>query len=70
MDSIDKLWDDLLSRDSELIQRAYLQFGKDEQKEILDHLKNMASKPGWHLEQKISAQAALKVIDALENGSK
>jgi hypothetical protein len=70
MDSIEKLWDDLLSRDAERIKQAYGQFNTDQQKEILDHLVKMTTKPGWHVEQKLSALAAIEAINALEKESK
>jgi hypothetical protein len=70
MNSIEKLWDDLLSRDSVLIQHTYKQLGDKEKKEILDHLVKMITKPGWHMEQKRSAQAAIEAINVLEKGNK
>jgi hypothetical protein len=70
MNSIEKLWDNLLSRDTELIQKTFKQLDKKEQNEILNHLVKITTKPGWHLEQKRSAQAAIEAINNLGNGKK
>lgn len=55
-------WDNLLSRQPELIQLAYNQLEAEEQKAVTAHLKRMAEDDGWHPEQVISARSALKVI--------
>ncbi len=65
-DELEKLWEALLSRDSATIRSTFNQLPDNEQKNILLHLRRMANEPGWHPEQRISAQAAL---EALASGS-
>lgn len=60
--SLETLWDDLLSRQPELIRIAYTSLDATSQKTIFKHLQRMASEPDWHPEQRQSAQAALDVL--------
>ena len=62
MDSPEQLWDQLLSRQAEQILAAYNRLSPDEQVYVLHHLGRMASEPGWHTEQVLSAQAALQAL--------
>lgn len=62
MDFIEKLWDEILSRNPQRISAAFVALSDIDQNEIFDHLKHMSCDDGWHLEQKISADAALDVI--------
>jgi hypothetical protein len=62
MDNIEELWERILSRDKELIKKAFLSLNQEEKQQILAHLNEMSSGSGWHKEQKNSADAALKVI--------
>jgi hypothetical protein len=62
MDSPEQLWDQLLSRQAEQILAAYNRLSPDEQVYVLRHLGRMASEPGWHTEQVLSAQAALQAL--------
>jgi len=59
---LEAIWDQLLSRDAALIRRAYAALSIDEQRAVLAHLQRMAAEPGWHDEQRISAQVALAAI--------
>ena len=62
MNSLETLWDNLLSRQPELIISTFARLTDPEKQAILDHLKLMVSEPDWHPEQRISAQEALEII--------
>lgn len=59
---LEEIWDALLSREVQRIRSVYNSLEKEDQKAVLNHLKNMANDPGWHAEQRISAQAALEAL--------
>ncbi|MCL4560386.1 MAG: hypothetical protein M1281_13705 [Chloroflexi bacterium] len=61
---LDDFWDQILSRQPEIIRLAFAQADQMEQKNVLSHLKRMATEEGWHPQQRASAIAAL---DALES---
>lgn len=61
---LENLWDHLLSRDPASIRAAYVELGMEEQEAVLSHLQRMASEPGWHPEQQVSALAALKALSS------
>jgi hypothetical protein len=58
----ESLWDQLLSRRAALIQEAFASLAPQEQRAVLAHLSSMAEEPGWHLEQRLSARAALQAL--------
>jgi hypothetical protein len=58
------LWNDLLSRDSKQVQRAFSRLDEESRQAVLQHLNRMAVEAGWHPEQRISAEAALKALDS------
>lgn len=62
MESPELFWDKLLSRQPEQVMAAYSRLLPDEQVLVLRHLECMATEPGWHSEQRFSAQAALDAI--------
>lgn len=62
LDSIDHLWYALLSRQVDLVRKAYHSLQEDEKQAILKHLQQMASQEGWHPEQRLSAQQALLAL--------
>jgi len=62
MNPLELLWDQLLSRQPEQIRAAYNHLSPDEQESVLRHLGRMASEPGWHTEQVLSAQLALQAL--------
>ena len=64
MDPLEHLWDQLLSRKPEQIRAAYARLSPDEQASVLRHLERMASEPGWHPEQVLSARTALRALEA------
>ena len=63
MNSIEQLWDPLLSRDSERIQITFKHLNEIERKAVIDHLLIMTTEDGWHSDQKQSAQVALDTIN-------
>jgi len=64
LDPLELLWDNLLSRQADLIRPAFTSLSEVDQQMVLTHLQRMTTEPGWHPEQRISAQTAL---DALSN---
>jgi predicted Zn-ribbon and HTH transcriptional regulator len=66
---LEEIWSALLSRDQDEIKRIYHLLGKTSREVVLEHLKKMASEPGWHPEQVISAQKALQAIGNEDNGN-
>jgi hypothetical protein len=61
-DSLEELWEMLLSRDPDLIRAAFGGLSPEEQAVVLQHLSKMAAEDGWHPEQVISAKAALEAL--------
>ena len=59
---LDNLWDFLLSRQPEQVRSAFLSLPENERQLVVAHLQRMASEPGWHPEQVISARAALLAL--------
>jgi hypothetical protein len=60
--SLENLWGQLLSRQADLVRQAYDLLSPAERQAVLSHLQRMANEPGWHEEQRISAQAALNAL--------
>ena len=60
------IWDGILSRNPKLITKTWMQLSEEEQKTVLDHLIDMANKPGWMNAQKASATVAVNVIAELK----
>ena len=60
--SVEQIWDNLLSREPGSVRAAYSTLDKEEQAAVLSHLRKMASEPGWHPEQKKSADIALEEL--------
>ncbi len=67
-DSLETLWDGLLSRQPEQIRAAYAGLDEIEKIAVLAHLERMASESGWHPEQHLSAQAALEALNRIHKG--
>ena len=59
---MEKMWDDLLSREPELVISAFEKLDPESRKNVVKHLKAMVSEKGWHIEQKKSARITLKAI--------
>jgi hypothetical protein len=65
MFSIDELWEHLLSEDAAKIRKAWTELKDDEASAVLAHLRRMAAEDGWAEVQKQAAEAALKVIQRM-----
>lgn len=65
--SLEEFWEELLSRQPNRISAAYASISGLEKESILNHLHKMATEPGWHPEQRKSAQAALNVLNPADN---
>ena len=59
---LEQLWNDLLSRQTDLIQAAYDSLDSPSRKTVFTHLEHMANDPGWQPEQRESAIAALQAL--------
>lgn len=66
LDSIEDLWDGLLSRQPELVRAAFSSLDLAERAAVLAHLQRIVSEAGWHPEQRLSAQAALDALEGFE----
>ena len=64
-DSLERMWEGLLSRLPEKVRATYAKLSPSDQKAVRLHLQRMAGEPGWHPEQRISAQAALDAIEQI-----
>lgn len=64
-DDLATLWNSLLSRNPRRIHDAFAGLQPDEQVAVRTHLRRMAEEPGWHPEQRASALAALKALEAV-----
>jgi hypothetical protein len=62
-EQLEALWNNLLSRQPELIREAFNSLDSSTQEIVLAHLKNMAGDPGWQTEQIISAKVALHALE-------
>jgi hypothetical protein len=62
VDPIEALWEEILSRQLERIQKAFAPLSPEEKTAVLKHLKGMVSEPGWHPEQVVSASQALDAL--------
>jgi hypothetical protein len=64
-DELEAFWNKLLSRDPLQIHEVFDPLDAATRRQILSHLQRMASEEGWLDEQRESARAALKTIEAL-----
>ncbi|MBN1230627.1 MAG: hypothetical protein JXA19_02050 [Anaerolineales bacterium] len=62
MDLLEKLWNELLSRDPDLILKAFERINEEDKLNVLVHLKRMVTEDGWHPAQVESARAALDAL--------
>jgi len=67
--SLEEFWEEILSRQPARISTVYTSISIDEKESVLDHLHKMASEPGWHAEQRISAQAALDELKPTDDST-
>jgi hypothetical protein len=63
LNSLEALWENLLSRQAERVQGAFATLDGEERQVVLAHLRAMATEPGWQPEQSLSAQEALKFLE-------
>lgn len=63
---LEETWSALLSRDRDVVLRVYHSLDAQSRQVVLDHLSRMATETGWHPEQALSAQGALKAINSEE----
>jgi hypothetical protein len=61
-DSLESLWEYLLSRQADQIRLAFQSLSPAERQTVLDHLEKMRSDPGWHPEQRLSAETAINIL--------
>jgi hypothetical protein len=59
---LEDLWDALLSRQADQVRSAFRTLNSEQQRAVRLHLQRMTVEPGWHPEQRISAQAALEAL--------
>lgn len=62
---LENLWDALLSRNPERIRQAFAGLDAEERQAVQTHLQRMATEPGWHPEQRLSAQTALESLSTV-----
>ena len=62
MSDLEFIWDRLLSRKEDRIRRVYATLSIGEQEAVLTHLEKMTTEADWHIEQRNSAEVALKII--------
>jgi hypothetical protein len=67
MDPIEAFWGEILSREPERVRNSFATLKPDEQSALLMHLQRMTNEDGWHLEQVVSARAALDALQDLES---
>ena len=61
--SLEQLWDEILSRQPEVIKSTFSTLNPDDKQAVLAHLKRMASEDGWQAEQRTSAKVAIHVLE-------
>jgi len=69
-DQLEEVWDNLLSRQPELIRAAFASLNPPNQKAVITHLNRMISETGWQPEQQVSAKAAIQALETLSNQDK
>lgn len=62
MDDLELFWNNLLSRQDELVLLAWETLERDEQRAIYAHLVRMTTEEGWTAPQRLSAEIALQVL--------
>jgi hypothetical protein len=69
-EQLEVLWNDLLSRQPELIRAAFDSLDKPTQKAVFSHLQRMVNEDGWQSEQRASAKAAIRALETQSNQGK
>ncbi|KPL84271.1 hypothetical protein SE15_03780 [Thermanaerothrix daxensis] len=61
-------WEAILSRDPQQIRATFAPLDRESQMAVMQHLFRMATEPGWHPEQRLSARKALEALGFAPNG--
>ena len=59
---LENLWNNILSREAELICEQYEALSEIDQATVWEHLNKMANEEGWHPEQMKSATIAIEAL--------
>ena len=62
---LERIWNGVLSKDPDTIQKTYRSLDKASKSVILQHLERMVTEEGWVEAQAAAAQAALTAIKAM-----
>lgn len=62
-DELEAFWADILSEQPIRIVAAWMTLDMEEKLAVRDHLKQMATEPGWAVVQREAAQVALLAIE-------
>ena len=65
-DTLEKIWNNLLSQHDERVKAAYSGLSPDERYAVMKHLIRMKEEEGWLENQRQSANIALEVIKELD----
>jgi hypothetical protein len=65
-DVSENLWEQLLSRQPELVQQAFSGLEPPDRQAVIAHLQRMFEEPGWHPEQRKSAEIALQSLTDID----
>jgi len=68
MDEIEEFWDNVLSRQPGRVLAACASLTAADLERLKAHLADMAAGEGWHMEQRLSAQAALDALNSKTAG--
>jgi hypothetical protein len=60
--NLESFWAEILSKDREKILAAIRSLSEDEQRAVVEHLKQMAHETGWSEGQRIRAKTALSIL--------
>jgi hypothetical protein len=60
--SLEDIWEALLSQEPDRIMTMFSDLDAQSRQFVVNHLFKMAKDEGWQIEQRISAEAALRVI--------
>ena len=67
MDELERIWENILSREAQRIRKQWQILQSDEQSAVLSHLRRMVSEDGWLEAQRDSARVALDALDTSPN---
>ena len=62
MNTIDEIWEDLLSEEPARIRRVWTDLTDEECAAVLEHLRRMSEEEGWQPAQQQAAAFALRVL--------